>query len=250
MRTCQVTLRTTMNEICERFQLGEALQLRQVMKDAKAVISGSNALLPFYRGTFEAGDLDIYLPVRSCLIIRAFLLKQGYRQAIGPQWYTQSNPSIRVVHSWKKDDLSIDVIYSRSNSAIQLIAEFSSTLVMNYIAWFGLVSLYPRLTLQKVGVVNSSSPGAVASRLKYEARGFEFVEHVREQGRHVCKIDKICPSTIRSIHDTGVMFVPFRGCRGSLHDHEETLCWRLNNNTCGGKGRGFTVGDKGDAGKV
>ncbi|KAF9521619.1 hypothetical protein CPB83DRAFT_737052, partial [Crepidotus variabilis] len=138
------------------------------------VILGSNALLVFHPGTFAAGDLDIYAPYSSMAIVSRFLTKKRYQCTFGPHWYSTGNPSISTVAQYAFKNKSIDVVYSNTKSAIQVVAEFHSSLVMNYVAHFGAVCLYPGPTLSKVGIMNSNRPRAIKCREKYKERGFYF----------------------------------------------------------------------------
>lgn len=143
------------------------------------------------------------------------------------------------------------MVYVATNCAIQVVPEFFSTTVMNFVGWYRAVCLYPGYTLSKLGIMNADTPKAKTCAEKYQGRGFGFVKAIpRDRGpTHFCREDPPCPLTIRSIHDRDTVFIPFGDMKERLSLYEGTLAWRLNNNTCGEEGLGFTIGKTGSFSK-
>jgi len=224
------------------------------MYDNEAIISGLSALLAFHFNLFQPGDLGLYVPIARESTVGAFLKKRGYVQAYGPMEnsYEGNGAAVVQIDKYTRQGKFVDVVYTKANP-IQVVTEFHSTLVMNYIAWYGAISLYPALTLACKAVVNANSVRANKGREKYELKGFQFVHQLprglANKPLHVCRQYFACPSTVRSIHDNSVMFIPFAGLDDSLAIFEGNLVWRLNNNTCGGAGPGFSVNDDSEISK-
>jgi len=54
-----------LQDVVDRHGLTSVLSLRRMMEATGCIISGSYALLAFHPGAFEAGDLDLYVPLDS-----------------------------------------------------------------------------------------------------------------------------------------------------------------------------------------
>jgi len=234
----------TYDSIVGRFLLGDVEELRAVMQVSNCIVSGSYALHAFFRDSFQPGDLDLYVPSSTSAPLLKFIQSHGYRCFLTTAGYSTHASCIAKVDHFHlpSTNLRIDVVYSRTASPIQVITHFHSTIVMNYLAWYGAVSFYPRLTLNKWGIINSTVQ--VPFR-KYRERGFDLLCGLPPSFRpgnsacsHECRRCAECPSTIRSIHDDGVLFVPLPGAPTSLAANVTNLVWRLNNNTCTDDGFG------------
>ena len=238
-----------MNAIVHHYDFVTRHALHCFMQQNKVIISGSTALLALHSGMLQAKDLDLYVPIANQVAADEFLNETGYTiVGHGPDHSAreyENGWAIRV-DRYAKGGKMIDVVYTKG-SPVRAVAEFHSTLVMNYIAWYGLVCLYPALTLDKKALINADDERARERHERYEARGFQFMrrhpQRPSDGPRQACRRCFECPSTVRSLFDEGVMFVPFGGVTGDLSLYEENVIWRLNNNTCGGVSPGFTAGE-------
>ncbi|KIO06728.1 hypothetical protein M404DRAFT_102192, partial [Pisolithus tinctorius Marx 270] len=75
----------------------------------------------------------------------------------------------------------IDVIISKTTSALSPIFQFYSTAVMNFFSTDSLYCAYPSLTLRHHAMINTSSlhqhtfsPSHIQALLKYKSRGFRL----------------------------------------------------------------------------
>jgi len=234
--------------IVGRFSLGSIEELRAIMRASNCVVSGLYALHTFFYNGFQPGDLDLYVPSSSSAPLLQFIQSCGYRCVSTTADYPTHTSCIDKVDHFRLPgtDLKIDVVYSCTASPIQVIPHFHSTIVMNYLAWYGAVSFYPRLTLGKWGIINGAVQVPVE---KYRKREFNLLCGLPGNDayhHHECRRCPECPSTIRSIHDDGVLFVPFPGAPASLAANVTNLVWRLNNNTCTDDGSGFSVNERGE----
>ena len=193
-------------------------------------------------------DLDLYVPIANKEAAEEFLEELGYSICQEPNHSMSEYENTSAIHisRYAKGRRTIDIAYT-TGSPIQAVVEFHLTLVMSYIAWYGLVCLYPVLTLQKRAVINVDNKRAREHHKRYEARGFQLTrrhtQRPSDKAKQECCQYFECPSTVRSILDKGVMFVPFGGIRDNLSLYERDIVWRLNNNTCGGVGLGFTASE-------
>ncbi|CAA7269286.1 unnamed protein product [Cyclocybe aegerita] len=151
----QQDLHITVEEIAASYLLGPANILLAVMGISHAIISGSYALLVFFHGTFIPQDLDIYVPVQWIHILKAYIVERGWKKNDDHKDTAYDMASVLDILLFKhpQSNRTINVIISRTSSAIQPIVEFHSTLVMNYIASYGVVCLYPTLTLMGKGII-------------------------------------------------------------------------------------------------
>ncbi|KAH6891697.1 hypothetical protein BKA70DRAFT_1072531, partial [Coprinopsis sp. MPI-PUGE-AT-0042] len=113
---------------------------------------------------------------------------------------------------------SINIIESLLDTPLAPLPFFHSSLVMNYIAFHGLVVLHPRTTVEGIGHKNRDPTSVLSAKTKeawakYTDRGFKLVDNVKELeifDRHVCKKSFACPGTNRHLKDEGVVHIPFR----------------------------------------
>ncbi|KAH6874665.1 hypothetical protein BKA70DRAFT_1128921, partial [Coprinopsis sp. MPI-PUGE-AT-0042] len=113
---------------------------------------------------------------------------------------------------------SINIIESLLDTPLAPLPFFHSSLVMNYIAFHGLVVLHPGTTVEGIGHKNRDPTSVLSTKTKeawakYTDRGFKLVDNVKELeilDLHVCKKSFACPGTNRHLKDEGVVHIPFR----------------------------------------
>jgi hypothetical protein len=138
----------------------------------------------------------------------------------------------------------------RRRSALVPIVAFHSTPVMNFIAYFGVVTLYKDLTKRGVGWINRyprrDGTGLSYYRNdncwmeKYEERGYELWTGSDIPGpseEHRCGIDEECTLTVRNLFDNGVEVRRFRRYQSQdpitlLKTLEPCFVWSLRNRNC------------------
>ncbi|KAH6905252.1 hypothetical protein BKA70DRAFT_1226018 [Coprinopsis sp. MPI-PUGE-AT-0042] len=146
----------------------------------------------------------------------------------------------------------INVIVSSTRSALVPIVAFHSTPVMNFVAYFGIVSLYGNVTSHGVGWINRYPKSANGKHLwyhkndkvwleKYEKRGFTLwtgsdIPGVT-LGGHRCGLDEACTLTVRNLFDNGVVVTKFESYQSEdsttlLKTLEPSFVWRLRNRNC------------------
>jgi hypothetical protein len=113
---------------------------------------------------------------------------------------------------------TINIVESSEETPLEPLAFFHCSLVMNYIAFHGLVILHPRTTVEGIGLKNydlgASEPSTKTrdALKKYAERGFLIVESAKEReicGQHACNKSFACPGTDRDLLDEGVIHIPF-----------------------------------------
>ncbi|KAH6896344.1 hypothetical protein BKA70DRAFT_1438264 [Coprinopsis sp. MPI-PUGE-AT-0042] len=112
---------------------------------------------------------------------------------------------------------TINIIESSIETPLAPLPFFHSSIVINYIAFHGLVVLHPGTTVEGIGYKSPeqgapSKAKAEAAWAKYVGRGFEIVDDVKKleiMDQHVCRKSFACPGTKRHLMDQGVLHVPF-----------------------------------------
>ncbi|KAH6883624.1 hypothetical protein BKA70DRAFT_1125865 [Coprinopsis sp. MPI-PUGE-AT-0042] len=137
-------------------------------------------------------------------------------------------------------------------SALVPIVAFHSTPVMNFIAYFGIVSLYGNLTSRGVGWINRYPKSADGRHLwyhknddvwleKYEKRGYTLWTGSdipgATPGGHRCGLDEACTLTLRNLFDDGVIVTKFEDYQSEdpitlLKTLEPSFVWQLRNRNC------------------
>ncbi|EFI27784.1 hypothetical protein CC1G_14707 [Coprinopsis cinerea okayama7 len=145
-------------ELMELFSLNAHTTLL-LLRDTKAYISGSAVLSIIDPGMFTPGDLDFYVPMAHAHKLWMFLWRRhhhGWHQLIGDRDFQRAGlpipdpddycgiPGIATVWYFKHRDTGkvINVIITRTSSALPAIIRFHSTIVMNVITYFGVGEYY------------------------------------------------------------------------------------------------------------
>ena len=203
--------------------------LRPIMAATGAVISGSTALAVLLGGEFVPHDLDIYVNTKGFGAMLAFLTNHGYQVIPQPHYarkkgYEDSKIVLTLKRNGDSEGEKIDLIGTTEVHVLTTITEFHSTMVMNYIASYGIVCLYPEWTMRKNGLVTRRN---VAYKVlnKYRGRGFKIAytpaELTKHDNNHKCGEHICCPSTKRNLQDGLSLFIPFDDRATDIRDVED-----------------------------
>lgn len=213
------TVERSVERVIRLFDI-EPSEMLRLLHATSGVLSGSAVILALMPWTFEPGDLDMYVPKSQAdyalsVVKDMFDFRQS--KAIGP--YLQI-PSVDRIIWLEKGHIKLNLIVSSSESAIEPIFHFHSTLVMNFISSLGIFCAYPDLTFKRRGLINVGKPGHrgadSATKIciqKYRQRDFHLSATINTWADirgHVCTKDSSCPHTIRTIYDSGSLFYAFR----------------------------------------
>lgn len=202
-----------------RFELGSVSDLLTAMRISGAVVSGSYPLIVLFPGAFQPNDLDFYVPIKYRHFLVSFLVTKGYTAIHTANAYNFfATSSITVVHRFAREVdghrfPTINVVCVGRTSPIVAVADFHSTVAMNFIAYYGFVCLYPELTLRRQGLVLDSTGRHVAWVDKYRGRGFTLDVPVPTT-------PQICRGR-RLLDETEVLFVALSGPLDRLSSYED-----------------------------
>jgi hypothetical protein len=198
-----------------------------------AIISGSAALALIHPHQFLPNDIDFYVLPFGFAAVLEFIEDHGYK--IEPydralcNYFHQNIVVIKLVHPISHK--SINVMTGLDSHVVKLITRFHSTLLMNYLSWFGLVDLYPEWTLEKRSLVVTDTPASQECQAKYVDRGYTVHHNVAELMRplqaHVCQADPYCPTSTRSLHDGHCLVEPFEPDGFDMNTFERNMTWSL-----------------------
>ncbi|KAI6013549.1 hypothetical protein EDC04DRAFT_2579281, partial [Pisolithus marmoratus] len=131
-----------------------------ILRTCEAVISGSTALhllLLECRTPWKPTDLDIYVPQHNLTLIQNRLKVEGYTTidelAVNKVGYHYSHVSHVLVVS--KDQRKINIVMSRTATALSPIFQFHSTAIMNFVSTNTIFCSYLTLTLRSLSMVNA-----------------------------------------------------------------------------------------------
>jgi hypothetical protein len=208
--------------------------LRTVMVATGAVISGSTALAVLLGGEFVPQDLDIYVNDKGFDAILVFLINHGY-QVVKARPYNaleKKYPESKTILTLKRDGEKIDLIRTTEDHILATVTQFHSTVVMNYITFYGIFCLYPEWTMRRKALVTRRN---VSCKIldKYQIRGFKIgytsSELSKHDVSHNCGKDICCPTTTRNLRDGFTLFIPFDDKATDFRDLEDNdkLGWAL-----------------------
>ena len=160
-------------------------------------------------------------------------------------------PFVLKIIYLKKGDKKIDIIVSRSNSAILPIFGFHSTVVMNIFTGKSLIAFYPDETVQDVSIV-CRNPDAFSranehdrvtlALQKYADRDVSITRPGRNANgsinQHICEVDARCPHTLRHVDDH-LCCTFTMGPEDQILDELRTAVWRFGGDPCFPGNRAF-----------
>lgn len=229
------------------------------LESCHAVISGPLVLAALVSPSMDSYIMDIYVPATSASKLHSVLVTVfGYEEendAPGTNFCgDHSFPSREIM------DLSrlvrvrrrIHVFTVRGNPLVAIFG-FKSTIPMNFISANGIFCGYPKMTLERKGLINQSAPlrESTIKRCRfYDELGFNHLpSHPCWLGTHTCGKWSSCPLTLRNLYDRGGMFLEFQRSdkldwRGRIrYDDSGSVTWLLDcGAACGAIGaveRGF-----------
>jgi len=137
------------------FHFHTVVALRAQLATTGAIISGSAALALLHPESFFPNDLDFYVSRGGYASLLSFVQDYGYvveaDDAAHIAYERDTLLVLKLVHL--ESGREINIVTVLEGHAVNGITQFHSTLVMNYIGWYGIVSLYPDWTLAKKGLI-------------------------------------------------------------------------------------------------
>jgi len=198
------------------------------------IISGSAALTLIHPDQFLPNDIDFYVLPFGFAAILEFIQDHGYK--IKPynralcNYFHQNIVVVKLIHPVSHK--SINVITGLDSHVVKLVTCFHSTLLMNYLSWFGLVDLYPEWTLEKCSLIITDTPVSRECQMKYVNCGYTTHHNVAELMQplqeHICQADLYCPASIRSLHDGHCLVEPFEPDGFDINTSECDMTWPLS----------------------
>ena len=209
--------------------------MKAVMITTGAVISGSVALAVLLGGEFVAQDLDIYVVAEHMGTVLVFLEEQGYKVIIpSPNAKKNGCPTSTVTLTLKNNaGEKIDLTATTERHIVYTITKFHSTCVMNYVAYYGIVCLYPAWTMCGTALLRGEPTDQQAIE-KYRGRGFAMKTDASEmpgyEPNHKCAAHQCCPQTRRELHDHVTLCVPLEDKEWNIKTEEKMrVGWVLQN---------------------
>ncbi|KIO00531.1 hypothetical protein M404DRAFT_963360 [Pisolithus tinctorius Marx 270] len=208
-----------------------------ILHACNAVISGSLALhmvLPANSCAWTPTDLDIYMPLHQICYLTMKLECKGIP-------YNMS--AIHSILTFSNGTHYIDVIVSRTSTALSPLFQFHSTAVMNFISADTIFCAYPNLTFDHRALINPHPNyygligfKTMAALQKYASQGFEFVKC--EEFHH---LPYSCRSIPHTLTDSGCLWVQISDLRHDLVMPADVLkclgviniMWLLGSYVCG-----------------
>jgi hypothetical protein len=210
-----------LHRLCVRFHFASVKSVRNTMAQSGAIISGSVALAVLQPQMQEPSDIDFYVPPRGLARLLKFILSHGYDLTVPApgegdyQAFTDRAPGegkypprivLKLVHPASGSRVDI-VVPLAAKSVVEEVTKFHSTVVMNYVTHYGVVSLYPSWTMCGVGAVVREGAEERCIQ-KYRDRGYTMVNDpslLPMGGEGQC----LGPQAKRSTFDDETLLIPF-----------------------------------------
>ena len=141
-----------LHHLCIRFYFANIYSLHNMMAQSSAIIPGSAALAVLQWQMQEPSDIDFYVPPMGLAQLLKFVLAHGYElttPTLGEKKYP-SRLVLKLLHPVLAACVDIVVL---AKHVVEEVTKFHSTIVMNYVTYYGVVSLYPTWTMARMGAV-------------------------------------------------------------------------------------------------
>jgi hypothetical protein len=243
MALCQNELQASMvmqdrlHRLCIRFHFVDVNSVRSTMAQSGAIISGSAALAILQPQIQEPSDMDFYVPPRGLARLLKYVLAHGY-ELVAPTLGEGEYPPglvLKLVHPVSESRVDIVV---PAKDVVEEVTRFHSTVVMNYVAYYGVVSLYPSWTMARVGAIVKKGAEESGCIQKYRNRGYTMVNDpsLLPMGREGQGLELLAK---RSTFDEETLFIPFDNVAPSLPTFEaRAISWTLWKACTGGGEQG------------
>ncbi|KAJ2933905.1 hypothetical protein H1R20_g3133, partial [Candolleomyces eurysporus] len=199
-------------------------------------------------GCIIPNDLDVYVPRGGMGRAANFLSKYTdyVKVADGDLGFEQEDPEytsgpfgtgVKSVAFYRHPTARtiVNIIETEDIVVTTAIFKFHTTFVMNYVTWNALVCAYPKMTADRVGLVNTHlldlSSQLVRCLIKYAMRGFRALDRSYDWKKedHDCSRNGYCSRTSRFVGDEYTMrftFIDGFGVEPEVID--DRVSWRLN----------------------
>ncbi|KAK7018845.1 hypothetical protein R3P38DRAFT_2783550 [Favolaschia claudopus] len=226
--------------------------LGPALRRYKTIITGSTLHPVFFKTASRRTGVDLCTPLKQEEPMAFFIENDlTFAESSEPVGQYPGYAGFVRVRRFHKDEHTIYLIVVADDNAATIIFNFYSTLDMNFVSGYGLFCAYPELTLNKLSTTNPSAfdtslDGSQFRRInaKIRNRGFTHNNQLCDHSDfrdHVCGTSKSCPSTLRSMHDSGTLFVPFESTltqapTPTIYDGVHSIIWSLGGRPCRGEG--------------
>ncbi|KAJ2924552.1 hypothetical protein H1R20_g12535, partial [Candolleomyces eurysporus] len=239
-------IRDRVNDLLKQWSLPNAFV--EFMKNHDVVFSGSAVLALLEPDSLTPNDLDTYVPLGALPAVEAFLSTHtlyiafdNLRSSLGDEAdeYVSdgtADTGVNAVAFYRHPTTNavLNVIETTHAIPIAAIFKFHSTFVMNFLTYNALVSAYPRMTADHVGLVNTRAPTMSLRMhrclLKYGVRGFNALDRAFDwtNEEHDCFTYPYCGPCPRVVSDRSTMRIGLALDIGSLPDViDPQLSWSL-----------------------
>lgn len=180
-------------------------------------------------------DIDIHVPHKALRRIIEGMVNMGFmgKENGGGEMYVGDGPYTEgTIHLVNAQGVQANIISCGKHPLISIL-HHHTTVTMNYIAYHGLVMLYPDLTLRREGITNGGptdvQDDADATVNKYKALGYTTTTAL--EWEHRCGVDPSCPQTLRTLHNSHTLHVRWPEYSISLKVREQSegkkCIWQL-----------------------
>ena len=221
-----MVLRERLQRLCIRFHFADVNSVRNTMAQSGAIISGSAALAMLQPQMQEPGNIDFYVPPRGLAQLLKVVLAHGYELATPTLGEREYPPGVvlKLVHPVSA--ARVDILVP-AKDVVEEVTEFHSTVVMNYVTYYSVVSLYPSWTMARMGAIIKKGAEESGCIQKYRDCGYTMVNDpsVLPMGREGQALEL---QVKRSTFDGDTLFIPFDDVTISLPAFEaREISWTL-----------------------
>lgn len=199
------------------------------LRDTKAIIVGDIPLLITLPREFPPVSIIVIVPEMHFL---------DFCFAMDESFGFKLDRRIRRVWVFRRGGHVIFICASDS-SAIANMGYAESTARMTFLSCYGLFIAYPKLTLKRRALRQTSIDRVWIERMAFmHPTGWiesqRTLEYWVEYDNHSCMTELSCPRSYRFLYDAGGLFFPLERVPGGgfIYTEQDSLVWALNSKTC------------------
>ncbi|KAJ7143163.1 hypothetical protein C8R43DRAFT_891895, partial [Mycena crocata] len=160
--------------------------LMRSLGPTRSIISGSVPVAAMGNVNFVPNDVDLYVPESQETAMTNVVVGMDFALDRSVTVRYPARLGIRRILWFAKGTLKINIIVVIGENAAAAIPRFHSSVVMNFVSHFGFVCLYPDMTFQCMGLINTNylldrdeMVRTMERIYRYRGRGFFFETEVR-----------------------------------------------------------------------
>lgn len=251
-RTCHNMTDRIQSHIRRRFKhcvspfIDDSHRFREKLRECSAAIGGSVAMNMIMPASSSSRVMAVHVQLGSHGLESYLMAHEGYKPfrfdpalggnpwTSGPHPWSAAPSPIRSVTTLQRpsdaeeDEFprTINIVMSNDQSPLTPFFNTNATSTMNWVTADSVNIAYPRMTLNKIGIMCSSEGGVGTSRPSWMGSDFTLIHHMDQRDEEK-RCGEFCVARFRSTMDSWTLRLAFNGGLMKLKENVRPRQWLL-----------------------